>query len=151
MVSCRRTIGAVIALVLIAPVLAFTQAAKGAEQQVLQAEKDRFAAMLKNDAPTLDRLIADDVTYVHGSATMVTKSQFIGDLTSGAFKYLTITPDEKEWKVRVVGNVAVVNGAAAERVVDHGKQQDIKIRFTDVHVNRNGRWQMIAWQATRQQ
>ena len=116
---------------------------------MLQAEKDRFAAMLKSDAATLGKLIADDVTYVHGSATMVTKAQFIGDLTSGAFKYVTITPEEKEWKVRVVGNVAIVNGAAAMRVVDHGKDQNIKIRYTNVQVNRDGRWQMVAWQATR--
>ena len=141
-------IATLIALMLGMPLVAQAQQ-KGAEQQVLQAEKDRFAAMIKSDAATLDKLIADDVTYTHGSARLVTKAEFIGELTSGAFKYLTIAPEEKEWKVRVVGNVAIVNGAAGMRVVDHGNDQTIRIRYTNVQVNRGGRWQMVAWQATR--
>ena len=147
----RRTFvkaATVVALVLSMPVLVPAQA-KGAEQQVLQGEKDRFAAMIKSDAATLDKLIAEDVTYTHGSARLVSKADFIGELTSGVFKYLTITPDEKEWKVRVLGNVAIVNGAAGMRVVDHGNDQTIRIRYTNVQVNRGGRWQMVAWQATR--
>jgi hypothetical protein len=131
------------------PVVAQAQRARAAEQQVLQAEKDRFAAMIKNDAAALDKLIAEEVTYTHGSARLVSKAEFIGELTSGAFKYLTITPEEKEWKVRVLGTVAIVNGAASMRVVDHGNDQTIKIRYTNVQVNRGGRWQMVAWQATR--
>lgn len=148
----RRTlvkIAALVVLVLGMPVVALAQQAKGAEQQVLQGEKDRFAAMIKSDAAALDKLIADEVTYTHGSARLVTKAAFIGELTSGAFKYLTVTPDEKEWKIRVLGNVAIVNGAAGMRVVDHGNDQTIRIRYTNVQVNRGGRWQMVAWQATR--
>ena len=147
----RRTFvkaATVVAVVLSMPVLAPAQA-KGPEQQVLQGEKDRFAAMIKSDAATLDKLIAEDVTYTHGSARLVSKADFIGELTSGVFKYLTITPDEKEWKVRVLGNVAIVNGAAGMRVVDHGNDQTIRIRYTNVQLNRGGRWQMVAWQATR--
>ena len=93
----RRTlvkIAALVALVLGVPVVTPAQQAKGAEQQVLQAEKDRFAAMIKSDAAALDKMIADDVTYTHGSARIVTKAEFIGELTSGAFKYLTIAPEE---------------------------------------------------------
>ncbi len=148
----RRTfvkVAAVVAFGLSMPVIAPAQQGKGAEQQVLQGEKDRFGAMIKSDAAALDTLIADDVTYTHGSARIVTKAEFIDELTSGAFKYLTITPEEKEWKVRVLGNVAIVNGAAGMRVVDHGNDQTIRIRYTNVQVNRSGRWQMVAWQATR--
>jgi hypothetical protein len=143
------TIATMVTFVLGMPLLAAAQQSKGPEQQVLQAEKDRFVAMIKSDAAALDRLIAEDVTYTHGSATLVNKAGFIGDLTSGAFKYLSISPDEKEWKVRILGNVAIVNGAAGMRVVDHGKDQTIRIRYTNVQVNRAGRWQMVAWQATR--
>lgn len=145
----RRINGILIACLLIAPALALAQAAKGTEQQVLQAEKDRFAAMIKADGAALDKLLAEDVTYAHGSGKLQNKAEFIADLTSGSFKYLTITPDEKEWKVRVLGNVAIVNGASGMLVVDRGNDQTIKIRYTTVHANRGGRWQMVAWQATR--
>ena len=40
------------------------------EQQVLQAEKDRFAAMVKGDRPALEKLLADDLTYTHSTALL---------------------------------------------------------------------------------
>jgi Domain of unknown function (DUF4440) len=120
-----------------------------AEQQVLQAEKDRFAAMVKVDEAVLNKVLADDLTYTHTTALFQTKAEFIGDLKAGAIKYVSVTPSESDWKVRVLGNVAVVNGIAAVHVVDHGKDVSFKIRYTSVHASRSGQWQMIAWEATR--
>src|SRR5262245_41305528 len=116
MVNWRQLVPAVIALTLVAVAVPALAQTKGAEQQVLQAEKDRFAAMLKPDAAALEKLLSDDVTYGHGDGRVQTKAEFIKDLTSGSFDYVTITPDEKEWKVRVFGNTAVVTGAAAMHV-----------------------------------
>jgi hypothetical protein len=119
------------------------------EQAVLQAEKDRFAAMVKVDEAALNKLLADDLTYVHTSAVMQTKKEFIDSLKSGAIKYVSVTPTEADWKVRIVGNVAIVNGAAAVHVIDHGNDLSFKIRYTNIHTNRSGYWQMMAWEATR--
>jgi hypothetical protein len=119
------------------------------EQQVLQAEKDRFAAMVKVDEAALNKLLSDDLTYVHTSAVFQTKKEFIDSLKSGTIKYVSVTPTEADWKVRIVGNVAVVNGAAAVHVIDHGNDLNFKIRYTNVHTNRPGYWQMMAWEATR--
>ena len=118
------------------------------EQQVLQAEKDRFAAMIKGDRPALEKLLADDLTYTHSSALFETKEQFIKSVTSGNIDYVSIVPNEPDWKVRVNGNTAVVNGVAAVNVIDNGKDRKIRIRFTTVHANRSGAWQLLAWQAT---
>jgi hypothetical protein len=138
-------------MMLAMPYLSLAQmAATGAaEKQVLQAEKDRFAAMVKVDEAALNKLLSDDLTYTHTTALFQTKQQFISDLKSGAIKYVAVTPNEPEWKVRIVGNVAVVNGAAAVHVNDHGKDVNFRIRYTSVHTNRSGSWQMMAWEATR--
>lgn len=130
-------------------VLAQAGANAKAEQQVLQAEKDRFAAMVKVDEAALNKLLADDLTYTHSNANLQTKAQFIADLKSGAIKYVSVAPVEAEWKVRIFGTVAVVNGAAAVHVVDHGNDLNFRIRYTNVHTNRQGYWQMAAWEATR--
>ena len=130
-------------------VLAQAGANAKAEQQVLQAEKDRFAAMVKVDEAALNKLLADDLTYTHSNANLQTKAQFIADLKSGAIKYVSVAPVEAEWKVRIFGTVAVVNGAAAVHVVDHGNDLNFRIRYTNVHTNRPGYWQMTAWEATR--
>jgi ketosteroid isomerase-like protein len=119
------------------------------EQQVLQAEKDRFAAMIKGDRPALEKLLADDLTYTHSSALFESKEQFIKSVTSGNIDYVSIVPSESDWKVRVNGNTAIVNGVAAVNVIDTGKDLKIKIRYTTILTNRGGSWQLQAWQATR--
>ena len=118
------------------------------EQQVLQAEKDRFAAMVKGDRAALEKLIADDVTYIHSTALLENKEQFLKSVTSGNIDYVSIVPSEPDWKIRVSGNTAIVNGVAAVNVVDTGKDRKIRIRFTTVQVNRGGAWQLAAWQST---
>jgi hypothetical protein len=132
---------------------AFVRAQTGAhgkgEQQVLQAEKDRFAAMLKADDAALNKLLADELTYTHSNANMQTKPQFVADIKSGAIKYVSIVPSESDWKVRIYGNVAIVSGVAAVNVIDHGSNLKFKIRYTNDHINRAGSWQMVNWQSTR--
>lgn len=143
----KRLISLIAIMLTVAP-LAFAQTGK-AEQQVLQAEKERFAAMVKGDRAALEKLLADDLTYTHSSALFETKEQFIKSVTSGTIDYVSIVPSESDWKVRVDGSVAIVNGVAAVNVVDTGKDLKIKIRYTTIHANRGGAWQLRAWQATR--
>jgi hypothetical protein len=119
------------------------------ETQVLQAEKDRFAAMVKADRAALEKILADDLTYTHTTALFETKEQFIKSVTSGTIDYVSIVPSESDWKVRVNGDTAIVNGIAAVNVIDTGKDIKIKIRYTTIHTNRGGTWQLQAWQATR--
>jgi type II secretory pathway pseudopilin PulG len=130
-------------------VLAQGGASGKAEQQVLQAEKDRFAAMQKADDAALNKLLADELTYTHSNANMQTKPQFVADIKSGAIKYVSIVPSESDWKVRIFGNVAIVSGVAAVNVIDHGNNLKFKIRYTNDHINRAGSWQMVNWQSTR--
>jgi hypothetical protein len=118
------------------------------EQQVLQAEKDRFAAMVKGDRAALEKLLADDLTYTHSTALLESKEQFLKSVTSGNIDYVSIVPNEADWKVRINGDTAVVNGVAAVNVIDTGKDRKIRIRFTTVQANRGGAWQLLAWQST---
>ena len=104
--------------------------------------------MIKGDRPALEKLLADDLTYTHSSALFESKEQFIKSVTSGNIDYVSIVPSESDWKVRVNGNTAIVNGVAAVNVIDTGKDLKIKIRYTTIHTNRGGSWQLQAWQAT---
>jgi hypothetical protein len=123
-----------------------TAAAK-AEQDVQKAEKDRFEAMVKADAGALDRLLAPELSYTHSNAQLQDKAGFIADIRSKAIRYLSIEPNDIH--VLVVGTTAVVTGGAAVHVIQNGNDLIIKIRYTNVQVNRRGEWQMLAWQATR--
>ncbi len=138
--------------VIVAVMLALTSAVSAqmgkVEQQVLQAEKDRFAAMVKGDRAALEKLVADDVTYTHSTALLQNKEEFINSVIAGNIDYVSIVPSEADWKIRVNGNTATVNGVAAVNVIDTGKDRKIRIRFTTVQTNRGGAWQLSAWQST---
>jgi hypothetical protein len=138
----------VIVAVMLACVSAVSAQMGKMEQQVLQAEKDRFAAMVKGDRAALEKLLADDLTYTHSTALLENKEQFLKSVTSGNIDYVSIVPSETDWKVRVNGNTAIVNGIAAVNVIDTGKDRKIRIRFTTVQTNRGGAWQLSAWQST---
>ena len=148
-----RDISLVFALACFVPATAPAQTAKpahaNASQQVLQAEKDRFAAMIKADRAALTRLLADDLTYTHTNTLFETKDQFIASVTSGKIDYVAVTPSESDWKVRIEGNIALVNGVADVNVLDSGKDLKFRLRYTTVHRNTGGQWQLLAWQATR--
>ena len=131
-----------------APAAAATaNATAKAEQEVQKAEKDRFEAMVKADAGALDKLLAPELSYTHSNAQLQDKAGFIGDIRSKTIRYLSIEPSDIH--VLVFGTTAVVTGGAAVHVIQNGNDLNIKIRYTNVQLNRRGEWQMAAWQATR--
>lgn len=144
----RRIFLGVAAMTAIANQLVAGQAAAPKDEEgVRQAERARFAAMVKADVGALDKLLAPELIYTHGDARRIDKAAFISDFKTGAFNYVTIEPSEMN--VRVYGDVAVVTGAAAMHVVQDGKDAHIRIRYTNTQVRGGGGWQMVAWQATR--
>jgi hypothetical protein len=144
----RPTAVLAIVVALMFPALGLAQAGK-AEQQVLQAERDRFAAMIAADRAGLERILADDLTYTHTNALFESKAEFIKSVTSGAIDYVSIVPSESDWKVRINGTIAIVNGVGAVNVIDKGNNLKFKVRYTTVHRNEGGRWLLASWQATR--
>ena len=117
------------------------------EQAVRDAEARRFDAMVRADTAALDTLLADDLTYTHSSGQFQMKRQCLADLQAGKLKYEFISPEGVQ--VRIYGTTAVVTGRARLQVRPQGQASGFQVRFTDVYVKRNGRWQMVAWQSTR--
>lgn len=118
-----------------------------AADAVKAAELARFKAMTTGDFAGLGKLLADDLVYTHSSAAVDTKASFMEALTSGRTKYKSIEP--RDVKVRVYGNTAIINAEAHFLVDANGQALDNQLRYTDVWVLRDGRWQMVAWQSTK--
>jgi metal-dependent HD superfamily phosphatase/phosphodiesterase len=121
--------------------------AADAETELAAIERQRFAAMLAADVAALDRILAPDLTYTHSNAKLETKQEFIEAIKTGALKYRAITPEEI--RVRVYGSTAVLTGRCRFEVTSGGQDLKVLVRFTDVYVNRDRPWQMVAWQSTR--
>jgi ketosteroid isomerase-like protein len=87
-----------------------TSAPKGplTEAQILDLQKKFQDACVAADMPTLSALMADDAVFVHGSATVQTKAQFINSITSGQLKVTTY--EIKEPRVVFFDGGALVTG-----------------------------------------
>jgi ketosteroid isomerase-like protein len=130
-----------------APVASKTsQAAK----EVMATEEARTAALDHSDVAALERIMADDITYIHASGKVDTKSSYLDAIRSGQLHYFSWQP--KNLQVRVLGNGAAINGEYTVRVTDSRVQPtpfNINIFILTVYARRDGRWQQIAWQSTR--
>ena len=105
-------------------------------------------ARAHGDVATLDRMLADGWTVVHGDGTMNTKAEYLADLKSGARKF-DGGVEISDFSVRVYGDTAIAAGKSESKVTINGQPQGGSLRFTRVYVKRDGRWIMIATHATR--
>lgn len=141
-----RLASLLLALTLV-PVGVRAQSSDSAAEAVKTAELARFKAMTTNDLPALERALGDDLVYTHSNAAVDTKASYVGSIRSGALKYVSIEP--AEMTVRVYGTTAVITAVAKISSVSNGQTMSNQLRYTDIWVLRDGRWQMIGWQSTR--
>ena len=118
-----------------------------AEGEVRLAERERFDAMLKQDAAALEILLDADLTYVHTGGDLESKAQFVDLIRSKRLIYESIEPSDV--LVRVHDGLAVATGRSRMRVRSATGVSSFAIRFTEVYVRRGGRWLLTAWEATK--
>ncbi len=117
----------------------------GGEQAVRNVLDEAGAALARNDTAALDRIYADDWTFVSPFGALVTKEQRLAALRSGNLKYESVTRDEMN--VRMYGKTAVA--LQTSKAQSGGQDASGQYRVTMVLVKKNGRWQIVAQQATR--
>jgi ketosteroid isomerase-like protein len=142
----RRLATATLAFLAGTAAFSFGQSSPPAEQQILRTDTDRFKAMVNGDVAMLERLLAVELSYIGTTGRIEDKHAVLYGIKSGKTKYSSIIPSERA--VHVMGTVATVVGVAVIRGEDEDGS-DIGIRYTSVHVLRDSRWQMVAWQSTR--
>ena len=114
------------------------------ETTIVGLEEERLSAMVAADVDTLDRILADDLSYVHTTAAIDTKESLTSGLASGRLNYESITPTS-ERAVRTYRDSAIVRGG----VHVHVNGNHFSLEYTVVYVNNDGDWQMTSWHATR--
>lgn len=117
--------------------------------EVQAADRARFAAQVGRDTAALRNLLADELVYVHSNALIESKAHFIETVATGRIVYDEVIPVESTY--RIYGLTAVGNGKVRVRVQMNGQAVAVDLLFTTVHVRRNGRWELVAWQSTRAQ
>jgi ketosteroid isomerase-like protein len=125
------------------------------EAEVMQLARDWMKAGQTYDAEIIKRVVADDAILVYPDGTSATKAD---ELRLIEAKSLTAESwDMLEPKVTVMSaDSAFISGRS---VIKNGKYKDPNVsrpidisgeyRFLDVYSRRNGKWQVIASQATK--
>ena len=119
----------------------------GNAQKVVDLDRQRMTAMAQKDIGKLNELIADDLVYTHSSARLDTKQSLIGAMEAGRTVYTAVVPSDV--KAQEYGDTVVLTGTARISVNSGGNAMNFGVRFTDVWVNKGGKWQMATWQSTR--
>jgi ketosteroid isomerase-like protein len=129
---------------LLAPIISFAQN----EESLKEAELNRFKVMVAKDISGLQAVLHKDLVYFHSSGMQDSKDTYIASIASGKSSYVAITPEEMQQ--RVYGKTGINTGIVSilQQAAD-GAQSTIRLRFTDVFVYADKRWQMVSWQSTK--
>jgi len=118
------------------------------EKQVMEADQDWAQATTKGDSAALDRILHEELIYIHSNGEADTKAQFMDNIKTGKRRYESI--DLKNPRVRVFGSAAVVTSTAAIKTSMQGKAgPPANLAFLHTYIKDKGRWRMVAHQSTR--
>ena len=144
----RKLVLLVLVVALALPCLAAKQSTA---DQLTALLREFLAGVSKNDNSVYDRFFADDLIYTRSAGSTITKADI---LKSAAQPPPTDAPksayDADDITVHEYGKMAVMNF----RLIQHTTNKDSSTetnyyRNTGTFLKRNGRWQVVAWQATR--
>ena len=117
------------------------------EKAIVALDSERANAMIQRDLATLDRVLGNDLTFIHASGLLESKAELLADFKSGKRRYISIT--NSDVNVRVIDKVAIITARSNVRVVHEGKESNLSLRVTEAYAKRKGGWQLIAYQSTR--
>lgn len=135
----------VLVMAAVAAAMAQTQPAA---QELAQIQQRLMRAWIDRDRSYVDSVLAPDWTTTDVSGRVLTKAQIMREVfESDDRRVESGTIDEV--KVRLLGDdTAVVTGRTVAVGSHQGARATVTLRFTDVFVKRDGRWQAVASQGT---
>ena len=114
--------------------------------------KEFLAGASRNDAAVHDRFWAEDLIYTGSSGRRIGKADIMRDQRSSpALKSETPTTTYTAEDIRIqqYGNTAVVAFRLVGATQREGKTEVANYLNSGTFLKRNGKWQVVSWQATR--
>ncbi len=132
------------------PVAATMSAAdRATASHIEQMVRDFLADVPKGDRKVFDNFFADDVIYTRSAGVTVDKAEILKNIDVRAANEPQATFEADGFIVHPYGDAAVVNFRLVMHNVVSGKAQTAYFRNTGTFLKRHGKWQVVAWQATR--
>jgi hypothetical protein len=111
-------------------------------------EDRRFAAMMAKDFGALEAMVHEQLLYTHSSGVTDTKASWLESMKSGTVKYKSAQCSER--KVRIVNDVALVNGKAQIEADIGGQPRTLRLLFLNAWAKTPQGWKFVAWQSCPQ-
>lgn len=118
-------------------------------RQLTQMIREFLADVPKGDRKVFDNFFADDVVYTRSGGVTVDKAEILKNIDARAADDPLATFEGDDFTVHPYGGTAVVNFRLVMHHIANGKPETVYFRNTGTFLKRKGKWQVIAWQATR--
>jgi ketosteroid isomerase-like protein len=124
----------------------YSQSSGGDEKTLLKLQHDWAEARKKSDMAFLENFYGSEFTVGNMNGFESSRAEDLAMFSSGDMKPAIIT--DSELKVAIYGQAAMVTGIEHLEGTYKGHPGQFDLRFTNVFVNRDRRWQLVRHQST---
>ena len=128
--------------------VAAATAADAGRAAVAKLDTEYQAAVFRNDAATMDRILADDFILVLGNGSVHDKAELLAGARAASITWEEQREIDDSQTVRVWGDTAVVTAKLWVKGTSGGKSFDRKLWFSDTYVRTKDGWRYVFGQAS---
>jgi ketosteroid isomerase-like protein len=137
----------VFAVLLIGASAAAGQPVKSDQEVLIALERQWNKAVYAKDATLVATLLADEFTATYEDGSRGDKARELALIASFNQQVESAIPDD--FTVKIYGDTAVVWFTLRLVGMKQGQRSELTLRYTDVWVMRDGRWQCVSAHSTR--
>lgn len=135
-------------LVFLGLTVTLLRAAESPVEAVRRSDQSRLAAMMAGDGTALQKLLSDELSFVHSDGRVETKQDYVKNMLAGDTAYTDAKTSDVQAK-QIAADVIVLIGAQEMKKRLGPTWSEIKLKFMAVWRNEGGTWRMVAWQSMR--
>lgn len=121
----------------------------GPVEEIHDVEDRRYDAMIRMDADALANTLADEFVYHQPNGKTNDKPGYVKQMQTGTVKIFSA--ERYDVKVNVYGDIATAMGSTRLDIEIGGERRKADLRYLNVWVKRDGRWQLAKRQSAFKQ
>lgn len=146
--TCRRPSSWILAAACLAVSIPAAAQSDGSTREVLiELERGWNDAVYRQDADFVAGLLADEFVATYDDGSRGDRARELALVA--AFNQQVISAVQDDFRVAVYGDTAVVWFTLNLVGLRQGQEAELTLRYTDVWVRRDGRWQCVSTHSTR--
>ena len=130
-----------------APAFAQARPAESDQDTLIRLERGWNAAFYRKDVDFIRSLLADEFVATYDDGSQGDKAKELA--LAAEFNQAVESAVQEEFTVKVYRDTAVVHFTLRVVGLRQGERAEVRLRYTDVWVMRDGRWQCVSSQSTR--